>query len=299
MKTLLPILALIVAAVLMLFWSLRRKKLVEQARHDIGDTLQACRLLVRLVGHLQQHRGMSSAWLAGDATFAARLHAKQAEIAALLPELVVAARREGKQPCPCLSTNDLSLFTYRWKTLLDELKGLTPEQSIAQHSQLIARALEWLAALGEARIEPLSEDARVSGAARNFAHRLPQLTECLGQARAIGSSVAARRACAPVARVRLMFLISRAETLLDQANVAWNGGLPTRKCRLAVEELASTVRTQMLLSSGVAVSSSEYFALASRAIDAVFEWIDNCAGEVESGTAPAGATGPWQLQVSK
>lgn len=268
-------------------WQRRRGRLLE-AGTDLNLTLQACQLLVTLIGHLQQHRGMSSAWLAGDAAFKVRMLDKQAQIAALLPALLAAARREGGRHCPCLTGNDLSLFTFRWKSLLDELPRLTPEQNIAQHSQLLNRVLEWLAALGEARLEPLAMDGKAVGAARNFAHRLPLLTECLGQARAIGSSVAARHACAPVARVRLLFLISRAEALLEQAVAAHDGGTVTRQSQLAIEKMASTVRTRMLLSSGVVVSSGDYFALATQAIDRVFEWIAVCGGDVARSGAAVG-----------
>lgn len=270
-------------------WRRRQRRLL-QSGSDLTLTLHACRLLVTLIGHLQQHRGMSSAWLAGDASFEPRLRRKQAEIAALLPALVGAARREGGQHCPCLTGNDLSVFTLRWQSVLDALPRLTPEQSIAQHSQLLGRVLEWLAALGEARLELPAMDRKAVGAARNFAHRLPLLTECLGQARAIGSSVAARRACAPVARVRLLFLIGRAEALLEQAVAAHDGGGATRQSQLAIQHMANTVRTRMLLSSGVVVSSADYFALATQAIDRVFEWIAVCGGDVARSTVPvAGA----------
>ena len=272
----------------------RWQRYLAQSTHDLPQSLKACRLLVEMVSHLQQHRGMSTTWLSGDAAFKQRMLDKQAQIAGLMPEIVAAARREGIQHSPCLTGNDLALFSFRWKCLLDELPRLTPEQNIAQHSQMVSRVLEWLAAMGEARIEALTQDGRTVGAARNFAHRLPLLTECLGQARAIGSSVAARRACTPVARVRLMFLIGRAEALLEQAMAAHDGGLITRQTQQAVQAMAATVRTRMLLSSGVVVSSSDYFALATQAIDRVFEWIKVCGEDVEylTNTQPTAEMNP-------
>jgi hypothetical protein len=242
-----------------------------------GVALAACDLLIKLVGHLQQHRGMSSAWLSGDAAFAPQLLEKQAEIIALFPAINRAARHEASLPSPSLLPNEVSLFTFRWRCLLDELATLTPEQSIAQHSQLITRVLDWLAALGERRVEAaLLHHPGSIGAARNFARRLPMLTECLGQARAIGAMVAARHACPPVARVRLMFLIGRAEALLGQATKAHDAGDTSDQTRQAVAAMCSTVRTRMLLSTGVVVSAADYFALSTRAIDLVFSWITAC-----------------------
>ena len=281
------------ALLLLSVWKRRLRRIAQSAK-DIPQNLKACKLLVALISHLQLHRGMSTTWLSGDAAFKQRMLGKQMQIAELLPEIVAAARREGNQSCPCLTGNDLALFSFRWKCLLDELPRLTPEQNIAQHGQMVNRVLEWLAALGEARIESLTHDAKTLGAARNFAHRLPLLTECLGQARAVGSSVAARRACTPVARVRLMFLIGRAESLLEQAMAAHDGGLITRQTQQAVQAMAATVRTRMLLSSGVVVSSSDYFALATQAIDRVFEWIKVCGEDVEylTNTQPTAEMNP-------
>jgi hypothetical protein len=234
---------------------------------------------------IQRHRGLSSGWLAGDAGFAERLATKQAAIAVLLPEIKVLARRALWLDESFLSSNQLALFAFRWQCLLDELPGLTPEQSIARHNQTISRILEWLAALGEQHIERRhQQDGRI-GFAHNFSCRLPQLTECLGQARAIGMSVAARRTCTPVARVRLMFLIGRAEALFEQAVAASDGVTESGECRQAIVILAATVRTRMLMSSGVVVGSSEYFALATTAIDAVYAWIEACAQHL----APAGS----------
>lgn len=299
MSALIPYLMSVCAlGLLSLFWWRRRQRMLALARQDLGATVASCRQLVRLIGHLQQHRGMSSAWLSGDAAFLPRLKRKQAEIAELVPALTELVRREARQACPCLTANELSLFSFRWTSMLEALQGMTPEQSITRHSQQIACVLDWLATLGETRIESLTADGAAIGVIRNFASRLPQLTECLGQARAIGSSVAARRACAPVARVRLMFLVSRAETLLEQAAVAWDSGRTTRDTRLALEEMALTVRTKMLLSTGVVVGPDEYFALATRAIDSVFAWIDAWAERAArlDGEAPAAA---WTVPAAQ
>ena len=154
---------------------------------------------------------------------------------------------------------------------------------------MIALVLNWLAALGEARLEPLTGDGEQIGRVGNYARRLPTLAECLGQARAIGSSVAARRACSPVARVRLMFLIGRAEALLEQAMQANDGGRVTQLARAAIRDLTHTVRTCMLLSDGVSVSPENYFAVATKAIDSVVAWIEQNGSQLQSLAQPAGS----------
>ncbi len=250
------------------------------------EALAACRLLLEQIANFQQHRGMSSAWLSGDAAFRERLEAKGRQIEALFPALLAMARREAERPHPCLTGNDVELFRHRWRDLREKLPGLAVEQSIAAHSQLVECLLRWLGAFGEARLEPRVAVPGGRELVRNLAQRLPALTECLGQARAIGTSVATRGGCPAVARVRLLFLVSRGEALLDQALGGGHGGLRQEEARRAIREMAEVVRSRMLLPAGVEVGAQAYFALATRAIDAVFAWIEDC-GAV-AGSVPAG-----------
>jgi len=265
-------LALAVVILVVLTMIHRRRNWVDADR-SLDKTLAACRSLLALVGHLQQHRGMSSALLAGDQGFGSRLDAKGREIEGLIPSLREVAKAECTRAHPCLTPNDLSLFQHNWGQLREKLAGLSVEQSIAQHSFLIDQLLQWLAALGESRVELLLVDRCSRGLVRNYASRLPALTECLGQARALGTSVAARRGCSAVARVRLMFLVARAETLLSQANEVGGRGPMAEKAALAVQQMARVIRTRMLLSSGISVAAQEYFDIATVAVDSVFAWI--------------------------
>ena len=287
-------LAIIILAVSTMLY--RRRRWVDAAK-SLDNTLAACRSLLALVGHFQQHRGMSSALLSGDQGFRSRLDGKGREIEGLIPSLREVARAESARAHPCLTLNDLSLFQYNWGLLREKLAGLSVEQSIAQHSFLIDQLLQWLAALGESRVELLLGDRSARGLVRNYASRLPALTECLGQARALGMSVAARRGCSAVARVRLMFLVARAETLLNQANEAGGRGPKAEKAAIAVQQMARVIRTQMLLSSGISVAAEEYFAIATAAVDSVFAWIGECGGDLmQAGTGKADGRASTQLQ---
>lgn len=267
---------LILGVSLMLY---RRRRWVD-ADKSLDETLAACRSLLALIAHVQQHRGMSSAWLSGDQNFRARLEGKGREIEKLIPLFRDVARKEGARPHPCLTLNELSLFRFNWERLREKLDTLSVEQSIAQHSFLIEQLMQWLAALGESRVELLLGDQCARGLVRNYVSRLPALTECLGQARALGMSVAARRGCSAVARVRLMFLVARAEALLNQASEAARRGPKGEQAALAVQQMARVIRTQMLLSSGISVAAQAYFELSTQAIDSVFEWVGESGNQL-------------------
>jgi hypothetical protein len=270
--------------VLAVWWARRRGHLQGDQAATAQAAISACNTLLKLIACIQQHRGMSTAWLAGDPSFERRLAGKRGEIEPLIVQLQQLAAIENGRSYPCFTPNDVTLWRHRWSMLVNELSAYTVEKSIASHSNLVAILLNWLDAIGEARIELPMGDLLPEGAVRNFAHRLPQLTETLGQARATGSGVAALGACPAVARVRLMFLISRAESLVDQAcAVDAKGGLTARQ----VKALALTIRTEMLSKDKVNIGAEAFFTEATRAIDAVFLWVEECGQALEANIAKA------------
>lgn len=246
-------------------------------KHVGLPALATCRGLIRLLTGLQQHRGLSSGWLAGDRQFEARMLQRRQEIEALLPGLRPGVRLESEEACPCFTLNDWKLFEFKWREMVEGLAGTSIHDNIERHNQLISRLLNWLGALGESRIELPVAERLPAGVVRNFSSRLPSLAECLGQARALGSSVAAQGGCSPVARVRLTFLVGRAETLLERASAADRGNHAAEAAQRLVKAMATMVRSELLAGTGVRVSSEHYFGAASQAIDAVFAWIE-CSG---------------------
>ncbi len=290
-----------IAAAVLLYFAMRYRNAMRRDGRRLATARQAlegCGHLLALLRALQQHRGLSSGWLAGERQFEGRMGARRQEVERELIVLAETAQAELLMARPCFTPHDLSLFHFRWKALVDELPGLSIEQSIARHSQMITHTLDWLTALGEARIELPAADLVDADAVRNYASRLPLLAEYLGQARAVGSGVAARGSCTPVARVRLMFLASRAESLQKQAmQVA--GDRQALVAAQAVAALTGMVRQKLLAERAVTVGAEAYFAAATEAIDAVFAWIDTCgrdirreldaggAGEAVNASAPA------------
>lgn len=268
-----------------------RRRRRADAERTAARSLAACRELLVLIARLQQHRGMSSALLAGDRSFTAARMGKARDIDAVLPALRAAAQAESGMAHPCLTVNEFAVFEHRWGVLRDALASLSVEQSIAQHSALIAQLLQWLAALGEARVEPLFGEHGARDAARNYASRLPALTECLGQARALGLSIAARGGCSAVARVRLMFLIARAEHLLAQAAKGAVRGRCADEAAAAVQAMAQMVNTRLLLRTGVDVPAQVVFEVASGAVDSVFAWASDTGAQLNRARQSPSAAG--------
>ncbi|MDP3873535.1 MAG: nitrate- and nitrite sensing domain-containing protein [Methyloversatilis sp.] len=279
MLTTLVILAALAATTCILLWQRRstRTQMVQTALR----ALDGCAVMLQLVRALQQHRGMSVAWLAGDAAFGAQMAARRQDIDRCIVALEHTARAEDEMPRACVTHNDLMLFRFQWRELVDliEQGKAGAEQSIARHGLLVSRALEWLAGLGEARVELGAAGCVDAGRVRNHIGSLPALAEYLGQARAIGTGVAARGQCAPVARVRLMYLASRIESLLRQALAASDDSQAAIDADRSVGAMMSTLRRH-LLGGAAGLNAEAWFAGATRAIDGVYAWIDECGADL-------------------
>ncbi|MFN3986490.1 MAG: nitrate- and nitrite sensing domain-containing protein [Rhodocyclaceae bacterium] len=254
-----------------------------------ADTLASTAVLLQMVASVQQHRGMSAAWLSGDTCFAARLPGRQAEVERLLAVLGATVATEAGKSFPFITPGAFAGWQVAWRRLLDGLAETTPDQSFQAHCALIAILLEWLAALVEARIEaPLPAQVEISSACRNLARRLPALAESLGQARALASAVAASGRCRPVPRVRLQYLVARAERLLADAGAVASpdAGGPAQAAAGAVVAFLNMLRIRLLHEDGrsqgagrgldgdVDIAADEVFALGTAAVDGVFAWLE-------------------------
>ena len=253
----------------------------ERARRALGD----CERVLALIHALQQHRGMSVAWLSGDRGFEAVLRAKRRDVGQLLQALEpVALREENLAADACISRPELSLLASQWMDLCDAMENAAlrpdPEDSITRHSLLVTRALGWLESLGLKRVGPVLA-AEQAGLLNTWVSTLPTLGEHLGQARAIGSGAAARGQCTPAERLRPHFLASRADSLMHQA-VVDTPRLPAALPAIErVVRLLGVLRSDLL--AGQPPGAEHYFAEATAAIDAVYAWMQGC----EDALAPA------------
>lgn len=245
----------------------------DNAQRAFGD----CERLLQLVHSLQQHRGMSTAWLAGDALFESPMRARRRAVQHDIDALEVTARAEMALEGPCVTPYELALLDAQWKELCGALDCSPPaigaEDNLTRHSLLVSHVLGWLAAVGNRRIAPFA--ASGSGLLRTWISTLPALGEQLGQARAVGSAAAARGVCTAAERMRLMYLASRAESLMHQAiadTPRLPGALPATE---RVVRLLGLLRSD-LLGATDRMTAELYFAEATAAIDAIYAWMSSC-----------------------
>lgn len=246
----------------------------DDAQRAFGD----CERLLQLVHSLQQHRGMSTAWLAGDALFESPMRARRRAVQHDIEALETTARAEMALEGPCITPYELALLDAQWKELCAALDGspaaIGADDNLTRHSLLVSHVLGWLAAVGNRRIAPLAASSG-SGLLRTWISTLPALGEQLGQARAVGSAAAARGVCTAAERMRLRYLASRAESLMHQAiadTPRLPGALPATE---RIVRLLGLLRSD-LLGATDRMTAELYFAEATAAIDAIYAWMTSC-----------------------
>ncbi len=238
---------------------------------------------IALVQHLQQHRGASATFLKGDASFREVMLQKQAAIAADIEAIDAMDAVHGERFGVGASWAELK---DTWASLQSDVETLTASESLARHTALIRQVLDYRMSIADASGLTLDPDVDsyylVVAAVINY----PEVTEAIGQARAIGSGALASGTVQMAERVRLESLSLLAasnaatadnglERALD-ANATLHDRLladvsATRDTSLAFQDM---LRNQILDIETPTVDAKTYFDTATIVIDRHFALID-------------------------
>lgn len=270
-------------------------------RHDWRKSLllrlegiRVNRLTKQLLLDLQQHRGMVNAFLSGDASFKQKIEQKQAAIGQDIAALN-AFHGHG-----LMTEKRWEAILGDWQTLRAGCLALPAEESFRRHSELIRAVLY--------SIGDVAERSQIVGAcAADFAlvdalwSKLPAVAEGLGQARGLGSSVAAKGYCSSVARIKLRFLEERVrETMVLVSNELAHADLTQaasfvqtwRGTHAAVHEFLALLDEKLIGAEHPTIDAEHYFNAGTKALDAVFHAFDQASAALESALngMPAGAS---------
>ncbi len=215
----------------------QRQESAQRSLQGLSDI----RALRELLERLPQHRGLANAVLQGNDGFRAELTQTQAAVDAGMA--VVRRLAEGGDPWEV--ADRCRAMDRAWSRLKAELDGMAAEESFRRHTELIRELLYLMEDVGEAA-GLLPEEPDADDVARILVLALPQVCEALGQARGIGTGVAARGQCDTVSRVRLQYLLDKAERV-SRSYHAYLAGLSGEAARLYQTAAESTRRFLDLL----------------------------------------------------
>lgn len=251
-----------------------------QRTHRANGLLWSISLL-KLIMNIQQHRGMATAMLNGDSSFAPRQQQKRQEIDLLLQRLQTLPG-DFQRRSEDFDRSDLENLLQQWQALIQTLPTLSAFESMTRHTAIIGTLLSWLRAVGESC---LNTPAAATGIpvdllVATFVERLPVLAETLGQARALGTGLLAAGTPNAVGRVQMGYLCQRIEKLQQDTGLALkthrvDGELQYgyTKVDAAVQDMLVAIRDGVQESGKSPMNSGDYFRVATTAIDSVFNLI--------------------------
>ena len=248
------------------------------------EGIRVNRLAKQLLLYLQQHRGMLNAFLNGDNSFKQKIEQKQTAIGQDIAALN-ASHGQG-----LMTTKRWEGILGDWQALRTECMALPAEESFRRHCELIRTVLY--------SIGDIAERSQISGmCAADFSlvdtlwNKLPAVTEGLGQARAVGSSVAAKGYCSSVARIKLRFLEEHVrETMgsvndyLAHADLARTTSFEQtwKETQIVVREFMALLDEKLINAEHPTIDAAHYFDAGTKAIDAMFHAFDQASTALEN-----------------
>jgi methyl-accepting chemotaxis protein len=223
----------------------------------------------------QQHRGLSAGVLGGSNELAAKREQKAAELRATISTLDSTLAAD---PSWAALQQGWQRQRAELIRLADSGLSLSGPDNFRAHTATIDGLLRWLGELGDASGLALDPDAASANLIGPLLTTLPELSERLGQLRARGTRISARRELSRTdehAVVALLAEIGRAEsTLLERLHrtAAANAMLASRiegmgqEISAGVAEVRSATGRE-LLEQGFGLGSAAFFDLVTRSID--------------------------------
>lgn len=222
--------------------------------------LQKLRQILSLI---QQHRGLSNGYVCGDHNLATRIHPLQSKINLQAMTL----SKHG----PWISQNpDWEAIQEHWQRLSTGFDKLNSSNNLAQHSKLISSILYLIDDCAEQHqlYEVKDQDQR---SIRYLWQDLLVTAENVGQARAIGTGVAATGHCTSVNRIRLSYLHQAIENVSQQNQDINNA---------ALKELLDLL-SQKIIVDNPSINANDYFDAATLALEEVLVRFDETLAELK------------------
>lgn len=244
----------LVIVVIALTSSRQAKRQTQQRYLDGIAWLQQLRILLTTV---QQHRGLTNGYLNGDTSSKPRIAEQQRAIVAQINKL----NQQGKW----IDKNERWLgIRDHWSRLSSNYINHQPSYALEQHNRLVLNVLYLIEDCAE---QHHLQELYLSNS--KSAEELWKATlfnaEYIGQARALGTGVAAAHHCSSVARIRLKYIHSQLDNYRLKAG--------NRQINEKLQPLLNSLEHE-IMSASPSIKPLDYFALATEALESVVQGFD-------------------------
>jgi methyl-accepting chemotaxis protein len=242
------------------------------------DGLVPAEALLALAQRTAEHRGMSAALLAGDASFAPKRQAKQQEVDAALAGLEAAL--SGLSDAGL--RGQTSAVATEWKALSQAVAGgaMAPPESFRRHGLLVRQQLRLLDETLHVSTLALDPTAEGYNLIMATLQAMPEVAEVIGQLRGFGSGMLARTEFRPGDRIWVARTLDhydnvagRVDTLLGRAAASDASIAPRlQESRAQAQRLLAEARTlaeaQLIKAEVPSMPAAEFFGRMTAAIQA-------------------------------
>ncbi|MFZ3089148.1 MAG: diguanylate cyclase [Nitrospirota bacterium] len=247
-------------------------------------------LLVDIMEEYQRHRGVTTALLSGDASFKDEQLGIQTHLDHDMQTIDATDQVYGAD---LKTTERWQAVKAKWADLKKRALSLSPKESFKSHTLLIEDILSLISRVGETsnmRFDPHPDSYYLMD---TVVYKLPVLSEHLGQARAIGSGIAARKRVASDERMRLIILYGLIRYAADANSKAFDSVFrenPELKSKLkkdandsadAINEFLKILNKEFIKAGGIEINAKNYFQFATNTIDKVFKTYNAAAPELD------------------
>lgn len=244
---------------------------IRTAQHEL-DGIRMLRPVNRMVQHMQQHRGMSAGLLGGNEAMREKRAAKEKEISEAL------AAAGATLPTALKEGADWKGVEADWERIRAQGLGWSVPESVKRHNELIDRALNFMVTVADSTELTLDPAIDTYYMMDTVVVKMPAMLERLGQTRARGTGVLAKKEISPQMKVDMAATLAEMGNTLRAQNInlekvgrfapALRGPLASAGGEFSgdVEKLFSLVRED-ILGERFQTPSQDYFNQTTAIID--------------------------------
>ncbi|HEC13959.1 MAG TPA: PAS domain-containing protein, partial [Acidiferrobacteraceae bacterium] len=272
---------LLVTAILSVNLVLVENEAIDLAKHEIGGVkyLEPVR---KILQSLPQHRGMTNAYLNGNAALKSRILQKRQQVDEDLQAITTVDRELGE----LLGTRaKLQAIIEKWQSLKGQAFGLKAKESFSRHTALLEEVIDLAARVGDSSNLVLDPELDTFYLMDLLVNRVPLLTEKMGQSRGLGAGIISRGQFGDRQMESLSVLQAAAQVTSEglahalKRSFSANSTIETRIGSQAQAALQSLDRfgsqVGILLQGRIdEMNSTDYFEAGSQAIDSAFALYD-------------------------
>lgn len=228
--------------------------------------------------YIQQHRGTTNTYLNGDDSFKEKMDNIQKQLANQVKKIDQLDKEIGDD---LKTTKAWSEIKNTWEPMPDKVISMKASDSFALHTVVIDDTLELIKTVADQSNLTVESDLASSYLMQSIVRDLPVLTENMGQARGLGSGVAAKGSMTEEQKLKLISLtnfiddssknLSRAFTVIEKENPSVGAEMKETflTSQKSVGEFLDVFQNKILKT--IDIESAQFFDLGTVAIDHSFE----------------------------